>query len=314
MKWIAVIFALLNVAVFFWAAKLAPNEIQTQRSSAYEVINPSEMTTVKSDDRLAKVPASMPASTQQANIDSQAAADNIEAKADSAYQSVLKAQLATNNASGVVIQTLEDEKLTRVDQNSQAMEASSAARSGVKAASSNTSDLTGTQDAETKSVEEAKPAAAAQQEKLAIIACFRVGPFTDQNSLAQTRWRLERHNVKYQLNSGPGEIKAVRVYMGAYASSSELNRDKARLTQMDIEHFLIRVNGEPLLQLGYFSEPARAAIYAQKLRKQDLKVKSEMIYRNANINAWLRLQNITREAVNSLNLSRALKIQEQACL
>ena len=82
---------------------------------------------------------------------------------------------------------------------------------------------------------------------------------------------------------------------------------------MKVEHFVIRLNGTPLVQLGYFSEPARAKTYQKTLKARGVDAKADTIYHDAKINSWLDVRMVTKSAIQGLDLPDTAGVKEQAC-
>jgi len=159
--------------------------------------------------------------------------------------------------------------------------------------------------------QESVPAAPVQ----AVLKCYRIGPFHNQNTLASTRRALERSNVSYTVDErgAAKKIKAVRVYLGAYANTAALEAEKERLKQMKIEHYVVTLNSTPVIQLGYFSEPARAKAYQKTLLARGIKAKADTMYHEAKIDSWLDVPLASKDALNNLSLPEGAKVKEQAC-
>jgi len=149
----------------------------------------------------------------------------------------------------------------------------------------------------------------------AILKCYRIGPFHNQNTLASTRRALERSGIDYAVEErgAAQKIKAVRVYLGAYASTAALEAEKEQLKQMSIENYVVTLNGTPVIQLGYFSEPARANAYQKTLRVKGIEAKADTIYHEAIIDSWLEVAQASKEAISNLSLPRGATVKEQAC-
>jgi cell division septation protein DedD len=148
-----------------------------------------------------------------------------------------------------------------------------------------------------------------------VLKCYRLGPFNNQNSLASVRRTLESGGITYTVDerTAAKDIKAVRVYLGAYASTAALEAETKRLKQMKIDHYVVTLNGTPVIQLGYFSEPARANTYQKTLKQKGIDAKKDTIYREARIDSWLDVQEAAVGTIKGLDLPAGARMKEQAC-
>jgi hypothetical protein len=164
-------------------------------------------------------------------------------------------------------------------------------------------------------VSEPEPQATPEVPAQVVLKCYRLGPFNNQNSLASVRRALESGGIAYTVDerTAAKDIKAVRVYLGAYASTAALKAETNRLKQMKIDHYVVTLNGTPVVQLGYFSEPARANAYQKSLKLKGVDAKKDTIYREARIDSWLDVQEATMDTIKGLDIPEGVRTKEQAC-
>jgi len=340
MKWIAVILVMLNLVVFL-LMKAYPTANQAVSDQEFDAVNESAMHVIVPDRTVAKVSERASGKAFAGNDKADSAAANapqvksLQAKAGNELQEDSLAQLKVDNT-GKVLMARRDENQDSTEKN--------VAESKVPPATADNTNTPALQpldrrqpeaapvkapdQAVAKALPEPDPAPIRKPEPAAVaapaaavpavveaVACYRIGPFTSQNELTEVRHKLDSQTVSYRVEekTAPGKIKAVRVYLGAFASQAALNKEKARLTSMKIENFVIRLNGEQLIQLGYFSEPKRAKAYQKKLVARGVKAKTSTIYRETRIESWLNLDSAPPKLIDGLGIPANARKQKRAC-
>ncbi len=292
MKWIVVVLALLNVVAFLLGMKIDPDVHQTASASQFEIINASAMSTIE------------PIMEKQQDAAANAS-DGLTLEEDGL------AQLKVDKRGQVLMAPTEPgKKKDKVDAKADppVILPNNLARTEMVKA-------TVQKPVEVAKVAEPEPSSSPEESANVALACYRLGPFNDQNSLASVRRKLENGGIKYTVDErgAPKNVKAVRVYLGAYSNTAALEAETKRLKEMKVEHFVIRLNGTPLVQLGYFSEPSRAKAYQKTLKTRGIDAKTDTIYHDTNINSWLDVQLASKDTIGALVLPKNAKFREQAC-
>ncbi len=165
------------------------------------------------------------------------------------------------------------------------------------------------QDPEPELVSEPVPAVVEEK------ACYRIGPFSNQKQLANARRKLESANVAYIVEdkTAPGKIKAARVYLGAFSDTAKLEAEKSRLSKMKIDHFVIVLNGERLIQLGYYSNPAGAKRVQQDMIARNVDAKIATEYKDTRIESWLNIKSASKAEIDTLGLPAGMSKRNEAC-
>jgi cell division septation protein DedD len=160
------------------------------------------------------------------------------------------------------------------------------------------------------------PAPTPESEKPAqvTLACYRIGPFEDQNSMANVRRALNRNSMRYSVDKRGAEkqIKAVRIYLGNFSSTDAMQAETTRLKQMEIDHYVVKLSDRSVIQLGYFSEPARATAYQKTLKSRGVNASAEMIYREAKTDSWFDVKQASDEFIKALDLPTGVTAKQQA--
>lgn len=294
MKWIAVILALLNVVAYLLGMKVEPGVMQTVQSSEYEQINLAAMSVIRPDEQARET-------------------DEVVASDASMLEEDALAQLKVNNKGQVLRAKNKSDVVASNDSSKAQAKAKSKVEKQHKTASKKQAEVA----KKKKPVVLAnvdKPAKSAVDAKDAI-ACYRLGPFKNPKRLQSMRKRLENQGIAYQLDESATKkrVKAVRVYLGPFASDAALAERKKQLVSLKVDHFVIRIKGAPHLQLGYFSEPERANTYQKTLKAKGLAVKADTIYAQGTKNSAIELAQVTEKKVKALDISKGIKVQAHAC-
>jgi hypothetical protein len=290
MKWIVVVLALLNVVAFLLGMKVDPNAHQTASASQFEIINASAMSTIE------------PIMEKQQEA-AATASDGLTLEEDGL------AQLKVDKRGQVLMAPTESGK----DKDDAKTDPPVILPNNL--AKTDTVKAAAQKPVEIAKVAEPEPSSSLEESANVALACYRLGPFNDQKSLASVRRKLENGGIKYTVDErgAPKNIKAVRVYLGAYSNSATLEAETKQLKKMKVEHFVIRLDGTPLVQLGYFSEPARAKAYQKTLKIRGIDAKTDTIYHDTNINSWLDVQLASKDTIGALVLPKNAKFREQTC-
>jgi hypothetical protein len=290
MKWIVVVLALLNVVAFLFGMKVDPDAHQTASASQFEIINASAMSTIE------------PIMEKQQEA-AATASDGLTLEEDGL------AQLKVDKRGQVLMAPTESGK----DKDDAKTDPPVILPNNL--AKTDTVKAAAQKPVEIAKVAEPEPSSSLEESANVALACYRLGPFNGQKSLASVRRKLENGGIKYTVDErgAPKNIKAVRVYLGAYSNSATLEAETKQLKKMKVEHFVIRLDGTPLVQLGYFSEPARAKAYQKTLKTRGIDAKTDTIYHDTNINSWLDVQLASKDTIGALVLPKNAKFREQTC-
>lgn len=292
MKWIAVIFALLNVVAYLLGMKVETGVKQTVQSTEYEQINLAAMSVMRPDEQARKA----------------------EEAAASVEEDSL-AQLKVNKQ-GQVLRTKNESDAAADDDNAktQAKAEAKVAQSPQKAADKKPAK---------EVAEKAKPVVVAKVEPPTkpvvdakdALACYRLGPFKNPKRLESMLKRLKSQGITYQLDESAAKrrVKAVRVYLGPFANDAALNQQKKQLVAINVDHFAIRIKDVPHLQLGYFSEPERANTYQKTLKAKGLAVKADTIYAQGDTNTAIEVAQVSENKIKALDISKGVNVQSRSC-
>ena len=298
MKWLVVILVILNLAVYLFAQRINPGASEFADSGRYETVNPEVMTVIEPGRSGRDGGAENTEGGQMLEEEGMA-----QLKMDTRGQVLMAPQAAPEveeTGSQPIVVAGDPAQSSAPSEEPKSSPSTAAMESGEEAAGS-----------EPESAAKTAPAAAPAP----ILSCYRIGPFSQQKSLAAARRELEKQGIDYTVDEDRDKqkIKAVRVYLGAFTSDSALQAEKKKLEGLGVEHFVIRLNSTPMIQLGYFSEPARASAYQEKLKARGLQVKTEKIYHDAAITSWLDVPQATREGMDRLKLPKAMIQAKPSC-
>ncbi len=299
MKWIVVVLVLLNLAAWLLGMRIDPDAQQDISADQVETINVEAMSVIQPAEEKAKRKVDEALALKEESL--------AQLKVDKRGQ-VLMEPVVPTNAPVQAEKSPPPNKPIVVTSNSPVTVAQDRSRLDVPAEPLQ-------KPIALKKMPVPEPEPEPQALAQTALACYRLGPFTDQNSLAGVRRALENDSIEYVVdeNTAGKKIEAVRVYMGAYASSAAMEADTKRLKSMKVEHYVITSNSTPLVQLGYFNEPARAKAYQKTLEARGIDAKAETIYREARIDSWLDVRMPAKSAVQALDLPNAVGVKEQAC-
>jgi len=299
MKWIVVVLVLLNLAAWLLGKRIDPDAQQNISADQVETINAAEMSVIQPAQEKAKRKVSEALALQEESL--------AQLKVDKRGQVLMEPTESTSTPAQAEKSQPANKPIVDTS-NSPVIVAQDRSKPDVPAEPVQ-------KPITLKKMPVPEPEPEPQAPAQAALACYRLGPFTDQNSLAGVRRALENDGIEYVVDESTAakKIKAVRLYMGAYASTAAMEAEVKRLKEMKVEHFVIRLNGTPLVQLGYFSEPARAKAYQKTLKARGIEAKADTIYHEAKINSWLDVRMVTKSAIQGLDLPDAAGVKEQAC-
>ena len=150
------------------------------------------------------------------------------------------------------------------------------------------------------------------------ISCYRVGPFKDQSSWRNARQLVTDMGLAFTpVRSESRELRAVRVYIGPFASITAAQQDVDMLDEKELDYFVyLRENGEARISLGYFTQEELAAKFVNYLSSQNIEAKSQPEYRTLGPYDWMdvTLQSTSRwELLERDWQSAEVKVSERPC-
>ena len=121
--------------------------------------------------------------------------------------------------------------------------------------------------------------------------CFRVGPFKGEEAwLAATSWMVENNYAYQHVTSESRELRAVRVFLGPYSGSSDVDPVIALLNQKNLDHFVYKVaDGSTRISLGYFTQEELATKFMAYLDSLDIAASSQAEYRRLGPFNWMEI-------------------------
>ncbi len=148
--------------------------------------------------------------------------------------------------------------------------------------------------------------------------CYRVGPYIEQGSFDSAKALMQAQNIDHNITEPEVKsvVKAARVYLGPYDSDEDLQAERGKLKETKVEHYIVQIDGRPVLQLGYFSGLGRAESYTKRLKKVGFDVQMEKLYKQTTTDAWIYFQLSSEEQLadlQSLEYYRKVSIEKQAC-
>lgn len=300
MKWIVVILVLLNISAWFLGERIDPGVEQSLRAEQAETINVAGMTVIEPAEEMAMRKKNEELVLEEEKI--------TQLKLDERGKVLMAPSTSKQeNVSPVrkpAVETPESVKIVPFD--SAKSEAPAAAVQKPTKAEETTAS---------EPVPTPTPAPAPKKPAQAVLTCYRIGPFGDQSSLANVRRVLNRNGIRYAVNKRgtAKKIKAVRIYMGNFVNTAAMQAETKRLEEMGIDHYVVILDGTSVIQLGYFSEPARATAYRKILKSRGVNASADIIYDEANQNSWLDVQQTSKESIAGLALPKGAQAKEQVC-
>ncbi len=124
-----------------------------------------------------------------------------------------------------------------------------------------------------------------------IPACYRVGPFKQQQSWLSAREWMTRNNAEFQqVTSQSRELRAVRIFLGPYDSISAAAPVMQELKEKNLEHFpYLLENGLARISLGYFTQEPLAAKFLDHLQAIGVAARSLSEYQLLGPFNWMEI-------------------------
>ena len=121
--------------------------------------------------------------------------------------------------------------------------------------------------------------------------CFGVGPFKGEEAwLAATSWMVENNYAYQHVTSESRELRAVRVFLGPYAASADVDPVIALLDQRGLDHFVYQVaDGSTRISLGYFTQEELATKFMTYLDSLNIAASSQAEYRRLGPFNWMEI-------------------------
>ncbi|MGI9317160.1 MAG: hypothetical protein ACR2QW_07530 [bacterium] len=149
-------------------------------------------------------------------------------------------------------------------------------------------------------------------------SCYRVGPFKDQSAWGSARQWVTDQGLEFKpVRSESRELRAVRVYIGPFASITAAQQDVDMLDQKELDYFVyLRDNGEARISLGYFTQEELAAKFVNYLSTQNIEAKSQPEYRTLGPFDWMDIKVVSTSRWDLLERDwddDTVKISERNC-
>ena len=303
MKWIVVILVLLNISAWFLGERIDPGVEQSLRAEQAETINVAGMTVIEPAEEMAMRKKNEELVLEEEKI--------TQLKLDERGKVLMAPSTSKEEKVSPVrkpaVETPESVKIVPLDRAKSEAPAAAVQKPAKPAKAEET--------AASEPVPTPTPAPAPKKPAQAVLTCYRIGPFGDQSSLANVRRVLNRNGIRYAVNKRgtAKKIKAVRIYMGNFVNTAAMQAETKRLKEMGIDHYVVILDGTSVIQLGYFSEPARATAYRKMLKSRGVNASADIVYDEANQNSWLDVQQTSKESIAGLALPKGAQAKEQVC-
>ena len=147
--------------------------------------------------------------------------------------------------------------------------------------------------------------------------CLRIGPFFDQNLAKKTSVRLKSWALPFDTRSVKArKIRAYRVYVGPFATSSEVEAQRKLLTDSGIkDHYVKRQAGEQeIVSLGLFTQSNGAEALVQELKAKNILAQTKPEDRTLKPTYWLELRDTKANQLARPRLASAKWGDERARL
>lgn len=125
------------------------------------------------------------------------------------------------------------------------------------------------------------------------VFCLRIGPFHDTGLAAQAEKELAARSLSFESRTVKArEIRAIRVYLGPFESSSQVQAQKKKLEENGITDFYVkREVGQPdIISLGLFSQSTGAEALAGDLGERGVSVETRAENRLLDPTYWLEFE------------------------
>lgn len=160
-------------------------------------------------------------------------------------------------------------------------------------------------------------ASASFQSSIRASVCFRVGPFTNQETLADATGKLDLVQVDYRATTAKSRnIRAYRVFLGPFDTEQRLNNVRQELDRTGIrDHYLIRENeSRLLLSLGLFSQQASAQKFVESMQDKKLEATTRQEMRSLGERHWIEIDGSQQNAETIEKLKRLQWDEQRAKL
>lgn len=150
------------------------------------------------------------------------------------------------------------------------------------------------------------------------LACYRMGPFTEQTSwLAAKQW-LAARQFEYQAVRGASrEVRVSQIHLGPFASSTAAAPVLKRLNEEGFAHFIqAEAPGTIRIALGHFTQDGLAEQFVEHLLARGLKADIQVEYRALQAFDWMEVSAPTaqRDAlIAQRNLGKGVAVFEIDC-
>jgi hypothetical protein len=122
--------------------------------------------------------------------------------------------------------------------------------------------------------------------------CARIGPFVDSSVAALAAQKLDSLSLGYNRRTVKSrEIRAYRVFLGPFESSSAIEAQRRLLRRAGIEDFYLKrdaASGD-IISLGLFTQRNGAETLAAKLGRQDIQARIRPEERTLKPSFWLEI-------------------------
>ena len=135
-------------------------------------------------------------------------------------------------------------------------------------------------------------------------SCYRIGPFKTNELWGKARNWVSEMGLSFEaIRSESRELRAVRVYVGPFATISAAQPAIENLKSRELDHFVYLNNDtEARISLGYFTQEELANKFVEYLSTQQIDAKSQPEYRTLGPYDWMNVR-VASGARNSI-LSR----------
>jgi cell division septation protein DedD len=301
MKWIVVILVLLNISAWFLGKRIDPDVKQSPRAEQFETINGVGMAVIEPAEEMLMRKENEALALEEEKI--------AQLKLDERGKVLMTPSASRKEPETPVIkpvvETANPVKIVALDRKKLVVPAEPKPKP-VKPKEAAVSEPVPTP---TAPIQEPKT-----PEKI-VLKCYRIGPFVDQSNFANVRRTLNRNSIRYTVDErgAAKKIKAKRIYLGNFSSSAAMETEAKRLKQMKIDHYVLKSDGRTIIQLGYFSEPARATAFQKTLKSRGVNASVETIYHEAKVDSWLDVQQVSKDSLKALKIPSSVTVKVRAC-
>ncbi len=121
--------------------------------------------------------------------------------------------------------------------------------------------------------------------------CYRIGPFRKPEPWEVAQNWLSEQGVSFKhVTSESRELRAVRVYLGPYSSTSEAQTAVKLLESKNLDHFVYQLgDGATRVSLGYFTQEELATKFLDYLAGIKVEAQSQPEYRILGPFNWMEI-------------------------